>query len=255
MSHWTAALHDIATALVRSERKATVLTGAGISIPSGVPSFRGEKGLWERYDPAEYAHIDAFHRQPARVWQMLRELRQVIERARPNPAHLALARLEELGYLRAVVTQNVDGLHQAAGSRDVVELHGSYREVVCLACGARYPWDSLELLAPDETPPRCTCGGLLKPDVVLFGELLPRYPLIRAWVEAQNCDTLLVIGTSAEVEPAASLPAVARNAGARIVEINPHPALDADFTLAAPAEEVLPRLVEVVEEIRGTSAA
>ncbi|HEY8394356.1 MAG TPA: NAD-dependent deacylase [Thermaerobacter sp.] len=245
-------LRELARDIVTANRRVVALTGAGISVPSGVPAFRGRDGLWSRHDPAEVAHIDAFRRNPERVWEMLSELYRVIWAARPNAAHRALARLEELGYLRLVITQNVDGLHQEAGSREVVELHGNCRQVVCLDCGARYGVEIIERVAslPGRGAVRCWCGGVLKPGIVFFGEPLPEYAFLRAWADVQSADVLLVVGTSAEVEPAASLPDTARRSGTMIVEVNPDPVLEADVTIAAPAEEALPRLVAAVEEER-----
>ena len=240
---------QLAGLLVRHRGRAVALTGAGISVASGIPAFRGRDGLWSRFDPEEFAHIDAFRRDPERVWTMLDQLYDNLAAARPNPAHRALARLEELGYLRAVITQNIDGLHQAAGSRDVIELHGSFQRVVCMDCGSRYAAESVRRLAglPGGGGHRCWCGGWLKPDIVFFGEELPEHAFLRAWAEVQNAGLLLVVGTSAEVEPAASLPRWARQAGAVLAEVNPHPALDAEVVLAAPAEEALPIVVERLE--------
>ncbi|MFO7275294.1 MAG: NAD-dependent deacylase [Bacillota bacterium] len=246
-------LRELARDIVTANRRLAALTGAGISVSSGVPVFRGRDGLWSRYDPEEVAHIEAFRRDPERVWRMLAELYRVVGAAEPNAAHRALARLEELGYLEVVITQNVDGLHQKAGSREVVELHGSCREMVCLDCGARYGTEAIERVAawPGRGAVRCWCGGVLKPGIVFFGEPLPEYAFLRAWAAVQSADVLLVVGTSAEVEPAASLPGIAMEAGTTVVEINPDPVLGAHVTIAARAEEVLPELVAAVEAERG----
>lgn len=223
---------------------AIALTGAGISVASGIPAFRGMGGLWEKYDPDEYATIDAFRANPGKVWKMIKEFKEVIERARPNPAHLALARLEQLGFLRTVITQNVDGLHQEAGNANVIEFHGNSRQAVCLACGKKYPNARLDL---ETLPPHCfSCGGVLKPDAVFFGEPIPREALTRAREEAQSCRVVLVVGTSAVVEPAASIPYLARRAGAAIIEVNPERALFSDIFLPGPAEEILPSLAAEV---------
>lgn len=235
----------LARALRDSATGAVVLTGAGISIASGVPAFRSDGGLWERYDPAEYATIDALRRDPEKVWGFLRELHTVVGAARPNPAHLAIADLERSGHVQLVVTQNVDALHQAAGSERVIELHGSADTLSCLDCGAQE--DRAHVERRTHTPvPRCRdCGGVLKPDVILFGEDLPVGAYRRAQHAARNTDLMLVVGTSAEVEPAASLPAAARRHGATVWEINPEPCLDvASRTIAATAEQVLPLLVD-----------
>ncbi len=197
-------------------RRAIALTGAGISVESGVPDFRSPGGLWERFPPEEYATIDAFRADPTRFWRFYLELARTVAGASPNAGHLALARLEQLGALAAVITQNVDGLHQAAGSREVLELHGAADALVCLACEAR----RRERIAALTGPPRCVCGEVMKPDVVLFGEALPLDTLARAQDLAERCDVCLVIGTSAEVYPAASIPERAFAAGATLCELN-----------------------------------
>lgn len=239
-------LSSAAMEIVAVKNSTIALTGAGISVASGIPAFRGMGGLWEKYDPEEYATIEAFRQNPAKVWQMLKEFKDVIQQARPNPAHLALARLEQLGYLRAVITQNVDGLHQEAGNTNVIEFHGNNRQVVCLKCGNKYPNEEVIL---DSLPPHCRCGGVLKPDAVFFGEPIPWAALSRSHEEAHNCRVALVIGTSAVVEPAASIPYLARRAGARIIEVNPERALSSDIFLRGPAEEIMPLLVDEVIRI------
>lgn len=196
---------------------AVALTGAGLSVESGIPAFRGNQGLWDRYDPLEFAHIEAFRADPQKVWKMLAELGGLVDRARPNPAHRGLARLEELGYLRAVITQNIDALHQRAGSREVIEFHGNGQRLVCLSCGRRY---SQEAVVLETLPPRCSCQGVLKPDVVFFGEPIPPAASEKALAYCRQCDVLLVIGTSALVAPASHLPLIAKQQSARIVEIN-----------------------------------
>lgn len=236
-------LAQAAMEIIAARGTTIALTGAGISVGSGIPPFRGTGGLWEKYDPEEYATITAFRINPGKVWQMLKEFKEVIEQARPNAAHLALARLEQLGFLRSVITQNVDGLHQEAGNSRVIEFHGNNRVVTCLQCGTRYPSRKLVL---DTLPPYCSCGGVLKPEMVFFGEPIPSEALSRAYEEASSCRVVLVIGTSAQVQPAASIPFMARRAGAKIIEVNPEHCLPSDLYLEGPAEEVLPQLVEEV---------
>lgn len=211
------AFRDAAEAL-RTRRNAVALTGAGISVDSGIPAFRGAQGMWEKYDPMEYATIGAFHRDPGKVWTMLAEMVDILSRASPNAAHRALAELEGMGVLRSVITQNVDGLHQAAGSRKVVEFHGNAFELLCLSCRNRYP--SREKVR-EGIPPQCECGAILKPDLVLFGEPIPWSAQEEAEAEANAARILLVVGTSAQVSPACEIPAAAMHAGALIVEINP----------------------------------
>jgi NAD-dependent deacetylase len=237
-------LDRLAHELRHSPSGAVVLTGAGISVASGVPSFRGQGGLWTRYDPQQYASLGALQRDPERVWGFLKELRRILDAATPNAAHTSLAALERTGVVTHVVTQNVDGLHQRAGSHRVIELHGSDRTLSCLACGATYPREEVAHLAADPVPRCPRCGGVLKPDVVLFGEDLPEAAFRRAEHAMRHCGVLLVVGTSAEVFPAARLPDVARGNGARIWEVNPVPEIaDVDGRIAGRAEQVLPQLV------------
>jgi NAD-dependent deacetylase len=236
--------------LISQADSTVALTGAGISIDSGIPAFRGSQGLWERFDPMEYASIEAFRRDPAKVWTMLKELNALVVGAQPNPAHQALARLEELGRLSAVITQNIDGLHQAAGNRTVIEFHGSGRHLCCLDCGRRWRREEFSL---EEIPPRCDCGGLIKPDVVFFGEPIPERALLAAFGLAGSCQVMLVVGTSAVVAPASHLPVMAKRAGAVVVEINPEPTPlsgeIADYSFASSGSELLPALVAEVERL------
>ena len=234
---------------VRDARKVVALTGAGISVDSGIPDFRGPGGLWDRFDPMEYATLAAFLSRPEKVWEMIREMNAVIGAARPNPGHLALARLEAMGKLAAIVTQNIDNLHQEAGSRTVIEFHGNGRHLVCLECGRRVAADQ----APRaEFPPRCSCPRqpVLKPDVVFFGEMIPQEAGTRAQAEAMGCDVMLVIGTSAVVAPASGIPWIARKSGAMVAEINLEPTpltgSVAHESAWGSASEILPRIVDLV---------
>ncbi|MDP3182485.1 MAG: NAD-dependent deacylase [Desulfobaccales bacterium] len=231
--------------LIRQSRRAVALTGAGISVESGIPSFRGAGGLWQRYNPMEYATIQALRQNPVKVWTMLKELDETITRARPNPAHYALAELEARGHLMGIITQNVDNLHQAAGSCKVVEYHGNARRFVCLACQGQHPRESLDF---NKTPLYCPCGGLIKPDVVFFGEPIPPQTQEEAQELAQSCDLLLIIGTSGEVSPANYLPYTAKEWGAIIVENNLEPTvLTRTLThhfLPGPAGQMLPKVIE-----------
>jgi len=197
-----------------------VLTGAGISVESGIPSFRGSQGMWAKYDPMEYATLHAFMQSPRKVWEMLAEMVSVCGGAKPNAAHRGLAALEEMGVARAVITQNVDGLHQAAGSRRVIEYHGNLDELICVSCWKRYP--TRDRWTPGSVP-LCDCGEILKPNVVLFGEPIPWLAQEQAEEEARTCGVLLVIGTSAQVSPACDIPRIAKESGAAVVEINPEP--------------------------------
>jgi NAD-dependent deacetylase len=210
----------------------TVLTGAGISAESGVPTFRGESGLWRRFQPQELATPEAFDRDPVLVWEWYDWRRGLIGSCVPNAAHETLAEMEAVLPGFTLITQNVDGLHQAAGSRKVLELHGNVWRVRCLSCDRVSENHQAPL---PELPPRCSeCGGLLRPDVVWFGESLPPEVLDKAWAAAARCRLMLVIGTSAVVHPAASLPLVALRNGAHLVEVNP-----AETPLSGHAHEVL----------------
>jgi len=236
---------DALVAALRRARTVAVLTGAGVSAESGVPTFRdAQTGLWAKFDPLELATPAAFARNPKFVWDWYASRRAKIAEARPNPGHYALAAIEHRVADFLLVTQNVDGLHQAAGSVNVVELHGNIRRVRCSrGCGVVDAWDD----GPPAEPPRCaTCGAFLRPDVVWFEEMLPAAALDRAEDIARRCDALLVVGTSAEVYPAAALPYAAKRRGAIVVEINPLPtdlSDSVDQTLRGPAGVVLPALV------------
>ena len=203
--------------VIRRSKKVVALTGAGISVESGIPDFRGPSGLWEKFDPMEYATIDAFIANPKKVWAMLKEMGSVVERAEPNPAHIALAQLEEMGLLSSIVTQNIDKLHQAAGSKRVIEFHGNSSKLLCMSCGRLYERKEIVL---ESLPPLCSCSGVLKPNVVFFGEAIPRKAHLEAQEEAGSCGVMLVVGTSAVVSPACDLPLIAKRAGATIVEVN-----------------------------------
>jgi NAD-dependent deacetylase len=195
-----------------------VLTGAGISTESGIPDFRSAGGIWEKYDPAEVASIDSLRRDPARVWEFYALRLDALGPAEPNDGHRALADLEQRGWVRAVVTQNVDGLHQRAGSREVVEAHGSLREAECVHCGVRVPMS--DALASLPLPACPECGEILKPGVVMFGELLPADAIERAQQLARETDLLLVVGSSLEVHPVAALPGETLAAGGALAIVN-----------------------------------
>ena len=204
--------------LLRVNQPCVVLSGAGISTGSGIPDFRSAGGIWSRFDPYEVGSIEAFHRDPERVWEFYALRLDALAGAQPNAGHLALAALEEAGLLQAVVTQNVDGLHTAAGSREVVEVHGSLSTARCLSCGLAVERAALGPLLP---VPRCpACGAVLKPGVVMFGELLPEAAIERATELARGAALLLVVGSSLEVWPVAGLPAETRAAGGRLAILN-----------------------------------
>jgi NAD-dependent deacetylase len=237
---------ELRLALHRAERVA-VLTGAGTSAESGVPTFRdSQTGLWARYDPQELATPAAFRSNPRLVWEWYTWRREMVRAATPNPGHLALAQMANLLPELTLITQNVDGLHQRAGSRNVIELHGNLLRTRCSqeACLVE------EWQESDRVPPACPhCGAHLRPDVVWFGENLPHQALEEAWLAACTCQVFFSIGTSSVVEPAASLPGLAQDYGALVVEVNPNPTPltpRADFVLQAPSGIVLPGLVKTV---------
>ena len=203
---------------MRAQQPCVVLTGAGISTESGIPDFRSPTGIWARYDPMEYATIDAFVADPAKVWDFYGRRLAALADAEPNDGHVALAELEGRGWIDAVVTQNVDGLHVRAGSRNVVEVHGSIRTATCTVCGRTVP--SREALSTLPLPTCPDCGHVLKPDVVLFGELLPAAAIDRAARLAGEARLLLVVGSSLEVHPVADLPLETLAAGGKVAIVN-----------------------------------
>jgi NAD-dependent deacetylase len=210
--------------LIRSAQPCVVLTGAGVSTESGIPDFRSPTGLWAQFDPLEYGSIQAFRSDPARVWRFYAPRFSMLTSAEPNAAHLALAELERKGLVRAVVTQNIDLLHERAGSRTVIEVHGSIRSSRCLRCGRSYPLREVLPLVEEQGVPRCRdCDSVLKPDVVFFGELLPADEMERASQLARSAALLLVVGSSLEVYPVADLPQETLEAGGRLAIVNRDP--------------------------------
>jgi len=254
--------HDLdraATTLV-SARYVVALTGAGMSVESGIPPFRGPGGLWTKHGEPPMNGYQRFLADPRRAWQErlsprgpMRELWETLQRARPNPGHYALAALEACGVLRCLITQNVDDLHRAAGSRQVAEIHGNYRLVRCVECVARFPREEISL---EELPPRCPhCGGILKSDTVSFGEPIPPDVLAVCYEQSEQADCMLVAGTSATVYPAAQFPISVRQRSGTLIEVNPYEseisALCA-ISLAGPAGVVLSELAARVKRLRGS---
>lgn len=238
-----------AAAAIKKGRLIVAVTGAGASVESGIPDFRSPGGLWTKYPPDEYATVEAFYDDPDKVWVMFYGLGETLINAKPNPGHYALAKLEELGRLHGIITQNIDALHQRAGNAVVIEYHGNAGALVCPACRRRRKMD---LAFRNVGAPRCECGGYMKPDVVLFGEEIPPQALIQADTLARTCDVMLVVGTSAHVYPAASLPYAAKRNGAYIIECNTY---ETDFTrsitdafLHGPSGQTLPKLVQLVQQ-------
>ena len=244
---------DDAAELLSTARRGLALTGAGVSAESGIPTFRGDGGLWTKYDPVKVASIDYFMSDPSAYWKVSKARGRVALAARPNPGHHALAALEAGGHLVAVATQNTDGLHQDSGSRRVIELHGSGRTVQCLDCGNREPRSEVQARLKVEMPPRCSvCGGIfLKPTVVLFGEPMPHAAVQEAFALAREADVMLVVGSSLVVYPAADIPVAAVRSGASLIVINAEPTPVDEFAavvIRGKSGEVLPQILRLIGE-------
>lgn len=228
---------------LQSSKAVAILTGAGISAESGVPTFRGKEGLWNKFRPEELATMEAFLQNPKIVWEWYECRRELMSKVKPNPAHYALRDLERIIDKFSLITQNIDGLHQEAGSKNVIELHGNIKRNRCISCEEIYmdlEFDSKEI------PPRCRCGGMIRPDVVWFGEMLPQKALSTAFKSAQQCDIFMSIGTSALVSPASQLPIVALRNNAYVVEVNLEPTVISNMvheSIIGKAGEILPKLV------------
>ncbi len=237
--------------LIRTHQPCVVLTGAGVSTESGIPDFRSPDGLWAQFDPLDYGSLASFQRDPVRIWDFYARRFAFLAEAEPNDAHRALARLEALGLVEAVVTQNIDLLHERAGSREVVEVHGSIRRAVCLSCGGTEPLGRvLEQLARAPAPLCPSCGSVLKPDVVFFGELLPEAALARAVELAERARLLVVVGSSLEVHPVAGLPFETLRAGGALAIVNRgRTPLDAhaEVRLDGSAGAILSEVVDLLE--------
>ena len=235
--------------LVANSSRIVALTGAGISVDSGIPDFRSEGGLWERYDPHEYATIESFNQNPTKFWTMGRELAETILQAKPNSAHLGLSKLESDKKLIGIITQNIDNLHQDAGSKRIVELHGNYLRAYCTKCSKEFVGDAVhQRVVNGEIPPKCdVCKGVLKSEAILFGEPLPETAMEEAVDLCRQTDLMLVIGSSLTIYPAAFLPQLAKNAGAKIVLVNLEGTNRddvADIVIRGRATEIIPKLVE-----------
>jgi len=207
--------------LLKNSKSTTAFTGAGISVESGIPPFRGENGLWSRYDP-KMLDMDYFLNYPAESWKVIKEIfYDFFGQAKPNIAHLVLAEMEKKELIARTITQNIDNLHQEAGSRIVFEFHGNCKTLHCLTCNSKYKAPDISL---DHLPPTCRqCGGILKPGFVFFGESIPQLPLNAAYEAAHLSEIFLIIGTTGEVMPANQIPFIAKNNGATIIEVNPQP--------------------------------
>ena len=240
---------EVAARLLIASSRTAVSTGSGISRESGIPTFRETDGLWNRHRPEDLATREGFLRNPELVWRWYRERLLTAREKEPNPGHVALAELERLLPHFVLITQNVDNLHRRAGSADVIELHGNIERYRCLDRSHFHDFD------PDwrDSPPRCHCGSLIRPDVVWFGEPLPETALARAFEEAGRCDVLMLIGTSCLVQPAAMLPSIAKNAGAQLIEINvahSEATYLVDIFLQGESGKILPRIASAVAALR-----
>lgn len=237
---------------IKNSKAGIAFTGAGISVESGIPDFRGAGGLWEKYDPAIYASIDTFRTQPERCWEMIFDMLELTDTAKPNPGHIALAELEEMGFLKAVITQNIDNLHQRGGSKRVIEYHGNSVRLVCLKCKSEYSMDEYD--RKDRVPPKCKqCNAILKPSIVFFGEMIPHDALYDSSDLSNIADVVIVAGTSAVVYPAAAIPDTAKRNGAFIIESNIEKTSFTnritDVFLQGPSGVKLPELVQAVREL------
>lgn len=239
---------DHAAELLRGAHYTVALTGAGLSTPSGIPDFRSPgSGMWAQVDPFQVASLFAFRRKPEAFFEWIRPLARLMLDAQPNPAHVALAQLEQAGLLRAIVTQNIDGLHQRAGSRSVFEVHGHMREATCIRCYKVFPAGPfVDHFMNDGRVPMCpACGNVLKPNVILFGEQLPALVMLEAQRQVRQCDVMIVAGSSLEVAPVSELPRVAHQHGARLILVNLQPTyLDdqAEVVIHADVARVLPQI-------------
>ncbi|MCF8378419.1 MAG: NAD-dependent deacylase [Bacteroidales bacterium] len=208
-----------AAEILKQAKYAISFTGAGISVESGVPPFRGENGIWNQYDPSSL-ELDFFHSNPKESWKVIRELfYKFFGDAKANPAHIALAKMEEKGLIKCVITQNIDNLHQQAGSKNVYEFHGNSQKLVCTRCDCTYTTEEVNF---ENLPPYCKCGGLIKPDFIFFGEGIPHDAYNLSMEAASNSDVVIVVGSTGEIMPAAQIPHIAKRYGAFVIEINPN---------------------------------
>ena len=235
---------DQVKTIVQDASNVVAFSGAGLSADSGIPTYRGAGGLWNEYDPDKYANIDYFKHDPSYYWRFFRDVRfPILQKAKPNEGHLALAKMESQGKCQSVITQNIDGLHVEAGQQRVIELHGNTRRFYCMDCAKSLNLMEAQKLVSRELPPKCSCGGLIRPDVVFFGESLPADALEAASRASRECDVFIVVGSSLVVQPAAQLPVLAKQRGAQLIIINiGETPLDdlADFVFDENASVLLP---------------
>lgn len=241
---------DKAADIIKKAKRVTAFTGAGISVESGIPPFRGVNGLWNKYDPI-FLEINHFKSNPLESWRLIKEIfYDFFGKANPNKAHYGLAEMENRGSLDSIITQNIDNLHQNAGSREIYEFHGNSRNLVCLHCIEKF---SIKEISLENLPPKCKiCGGLLKPDFIFFGEPIPEPARTKSYREAEISDVFILIGTTGEVIPAAEIPFLAKNNGVRIIEININESnytnQITDIFLKGKATEIVDNLVKKLQE-------
>lgn len=243
-----------AAEIIYNSKLTLALTGAGISVESGIPDFRSSGGLWSRFSPEDYATITAFREDPGKVWMMLKEMDELLDQAKPNKAHLGMGELEKMGFLHYIITQNVDNLHQEGGATNVIEYHGNSSTLSCLWCGKSYRAEEKR----GEYPPRCQCEKILKPDVVFFGEAIPTQALNKSFLLASSAEALIVAGTSAVVSPANTIPGITKQNGGKIIEINKERThltdTLSDLFIQGGAGEILEALVAEVKKLADTQA-
>ena len=238
-----------AAKIIKSAERVTAFTGAGISVESGIPPFRGENGLWSKFDPI-FLDINYFHQNPLKSWELIKEIfYDFFGKAKPNATHFALAEMEKMGLLQAVITQNIDNLHQQAGSKEVYEFHGNSRNLICANCNQTYPANETDL---SDLPPKCKkCGTVLKPDFIFFGEPIPEPARTSSFTEAEIADVFILIGTTGEIMPASIIPIEAKRNGAKIIEVNIQPSnytnSITDIFLEGKATKVMTKLLESLE--------
>ena len=239
----------LASTMWQKAKFPVAFTGAGISVPSGIPDFRSPGGLWTKYDPMKVATAEAVHNNPKGVWEFLLDTVDLLEKSQPNPAHIALAELENSGKLKGIITQNVDNLHQRAGSKKVVEYHGNFEKFYCVKCKKKFSKEEVKEIIAKEIPPHCQCKGLIRPEVVFFGEPIPHSAIIESDSLIKNCDLIVICGTSGEVAPANTIPRIVKRNGGHIIEINLGHTYYYDITdirFNESIDIVLPKLKELI---------
>lgn len=240
--------YNKATDILLQSNYTAAFTGAGISVESGIPPFRGENGLWNKYDPG-VLDLDHFYKNPQASWEVIKEIfYDYFGTTKPNPAHNVLGQMENDGMVKEVITQNIDNLHQAGGSKTVHEFHGNSHRLTCMECSRKYGFENVNF---ENIPPRCDCGGLLKPDFIFFGEMIPQDALQASQHAAENAEVFIVIGSTGEVYPAAQIPFIAKQNGAKIIEVNIKTSLFTnqitDILLLGKASQVMQQLYETIK--------